>query len=99
MPPKKPEEKKPGKDHFPDVVFFLLTLAFLGLALARVKTFFKAGYFQSLWYRFVAYITIHIWPGIKFLAVVVSVLSIIGIIILLRKLHALAKEEEKIYHS
>lgn len=99
MPPKKPEEKKPGTDHFPSVVLFLFILAFLGLAVSRFQTFFRPGYFQSFWYNILAYLTLHIWPGIKFLAVVASIFSIIGIVIILRKLSILSKEEDKIYHS
>lgn len=105
------EEKKPMKvagatgDHsdrktVERITFLLAGLFLLAAIIAALLDYldsFGVGTLGDIWQRIVDYFLEHIWPIWKIIAVIVSILSVAGIIYNSWKLRAINIEEKKIY--
>lgn len=98
MPPKKKEE--PKKDKFVEVMFPIMVMAFILLVWSAILNYFfvkRFGSYVEIWDAVAAWFMHYIWPIIIILSIILSVLSILGIIYNYRKLKKLNEEEREIY--
>ncbi len=98
MPPKK--ETKP--DLVVEIGFILIVLLFLWVIWSTIYRYIissTVGSSKALWALISGFFLHYIYPILIILAVVLSVLSIFGIVRNYRRLSALNKEEEEIYGS
>lgn len=103
------EEKKPTKSTggstnakaSEEIIYLLAGLVILGAIATALFDFFdslKLGDPDSLSNRIVDYFLGHIWPIWKFIAAIVSVLALAGIIHNFRKLGAINIDENKVFN-
>lgn len=103
------EEKKPGKptgmisdrEATERIIGLLLLLFFLAALASSLLSYLDSSIFGasgSLWNRIVEYFLGHIWPVWKLIAIIISALSVAGIIYNMRKLGAINIEENKIFN-
>src|SRR3989344_3442225 len=98
---KKPVPTAEGLDrktaeHVTTLLIGLLLLGVLASAILNILDNIQFGD-GSFWDRLVDYFLTHIWPVWKLVALIISVLCIVGIIHSMRKLNAINLEESKIY--
>mgnify|MGYP003394278387 FL=1 len=103
---KKPKSSKPAPAQetqtdsktVGQIITVLLILLVVGAITTALLNFFRGlGVAGSYWQRIVEYFLVHIWPMWKLIAVIVSALSIAGIIHNFRKLGAINIAEQGIY--
>ncbi len=106
MPPDKKPKKAPntgggGNKAYEQIIFLLLGLFLLAAILTGFTAYFESfglGTPHAFWARIADYFLKNIWPTWKFVAGMVSILALVGIIYNSWKLRAINLEEQKIYN-
>ena len=94
------EDKEPKQDFFVEVVFLLAGLYLLMVIasrLAQYMTMYHLGTYQSIWDAIRAFFVSEVWPILKMVGILFSIVAVAGITYAYRKLLGVSKEEQELY--